>query len=487
MNDRLLNIQKIIENGPFNSTWSSLCSAQIPIWFNKAKFGIFTHWGLFSVPQYDSEWYPRNMYIEGSKVFNYHRNTYGPQDQFGYKDFIPMFTARRFDPDEWLDLIQQAGAQYYMPVAEHHDGFQLYGSQLSHFNSVEMGPHRDIIAELRKATINHHLHFALSNHRAEHWWFMGNGRNFNSDIVGNLQRGDFYWPAAPDPGDHFDSHSQPFPNQEFLDDWLERNCELVDRFHPEMMYFDWWIQHVAFKKVLRQFLAYYYNVSKKYGFDATVNYKYDAMVWNSGINDVERGSFGLPQPFPWQTDTAIGRDSWSYTLTNRYKSPLEIIQTLIDVVSKNGNLLLNFGPKADGSIAQQDRKVLLTIGNWLKINGDGIFNTKPWKIFGEGPTNVQKGAFSDNHALKYTSGDFRFTSKGDSLYVFQLAPENSDALISTLSAHKPHASNGFNGIITVVKQLGVGSVPFKQEKTNLLIHGVLGENRLPRCFKVTLK
>ena len=346
----ITTIAAVANAGPFAPTWESLAHNQAPSWFADAKFGIFTHWGLYTVPEYRNEWYSRNMYIQGYPEFDHHRATYGPQNEFGYKDFIPMFHAEAFDADEWASLFARAGARYIMPVSEHHDGFQMYRSALSHWNSMEMGPHRDVLGELRTAATRAGLHFCTSNHRAEHWWFMGHGREFDSDVREPMRRGDFYWPAMPEPNE-FDTASEPAPTAEYLEDWLLRVAEVIDNYEPELLYFDWWIQHRAFAPYLKTLAAYYYNRAAARGAEASICYKYDALAWGAGIVDVERGGFTDPTPFVWQTDTAIARNSWCYTDSLDYKTLPELVVALIDAVSNNGNLLLNVGPRADGSIA----------------------------------------------------------------------------------------------------------------------------------------
>lgn len=448
----LKEIDNEIAKGPFKPDWDSLSNNKLPKWFRNAKFGIFTHWGLYTVPEYHNEWYSRNMYRKEAPEYAHHMKTYGPQKQFGYKDFIPMFTAEKFDPEKWLNLFEKAGAKYYFPVAEHHDGFQMYKSELSHWNAWEKGPKKDILGQLRKATEKTDLHFCTSNHRAEHWWFMGHGREFDSDIHEPLVKGDFYWPAMPEP-DNQNLFSKPYPTEEYLEDWLLRNCELVKNYRPKLIYFDWWIQHEAFKLYLKKFAAYYYNLAaREWKTNVSICYKEDTMAFGTGIVDLERGSSLNAKPFPWQCDTSIARNSWCYTKTLEYKSVNEILQNLIDVVAKNGNLLLNVGPKANGEIAEKDQSILLQIGEWLKLTGEAIYGSRPWKIAGEGNTQVGDGSFQDQVKNKYDSSDIRFTTNHGNLYVFLLHPDQEQVKIKSLKL-SDQDQNPFHGIVKRITQL----------------------------------
>ena len=505
-------VEAVIASGPYTDTWESLSQAPTPGWFADAKFGIFTHWGLYTVPEYRNEWYSRNMYIEGYPEFEHHRRTYGPQATFGYKDFIPMFTAERFDADAWLDLFAAAGARYYCPVAEHHDGYQMYRSELSHWNAAETGPHRDVLGELRAASHAHGMHFAASNHRAEHWWFMGHGKDVDSDVREPLRKGDFYWPAMPEPNE-FDIHSTPAPTDEFLEDWLLRNCEIIDNYRPELLYFDWWVQHASFKPYMRKLAAFYYNRAAEWGRSVSICYKYDGLAWGAGIVDVERGGFADATPFVWQTDTAIARNSWCYTKTLDYKTLPELIVALIDAVAKNGNLLLNVGPRADGSIADRDRDLLLGIGGWLRANGDGIYGTRPWRITQEGPTKQSDGMFADQKPTTWTAADWRFTTKHGAIYAFCLNPDadpeaspdagsdtarDTDATrgtsretlsIATFAAYHDGIKPPFNGIVESVEQLGAGPVRFTRDAEALNISPLPREpdcRGLPIGFRITV-
>ena len=455
MESALKKIDEVIAQGPYTDTWDSLSNWQPPKWYRNAKFGIFIHWGVYSVPAFDSEWYPRNMYIEGSKVYEHHIKTYGPHKNFGYKDFIPMFKAEKFNPDDWAELFSDIGARYVVPVAEHHDGFQMYKSNLSHWNSAEMGPKRDILGELKTAFEKRGMVLGASTHRIEHWFFMGNGKKFDSDIKEPLNRDDLYWPSMPDPENVDDIVSQPTPTEEFLNDWLIRTCELIDAYHPRILYFDWWIHHTSAKPYLRKIAAYYYNRAAQWGTEVAINYKYDSFMFGTAVPDIERGQMADIKPYFWQTDTAIALNSWCYTENNDFRPAEDILCDLVDIVSKNGCLLLNVGPKADGTISKEDIKVLKGIGAWMKVNGEAIYDTHVWKVFGEGPTKVQDGHFSDAIKKNFTSEDFRFTAKGNVLYAIAMkASQDGNYNIHSLRMQEHTAGSVFHGVVKSIEVLG---------------------------------
>jgi alpha-L-fucosidase len=484
MDTCLEKIERGVREGPFRDDWDSLGDFAAPAWFRSAKFGIFVHWGLYSVPAYANEWYSRNMYIEGTPEFKHHISTYGPQRAFGYKDFIPLFTAGKFDACEWAALFRKAGARYLVQVAEHHDGFQMYRSDISHYNAFEMGPKRDILGEVKEAVEAEGIRFAASSHRAEHWFFMGHGKDFDSDIREPLCRGDFYWPAMPEPA-HDDLKSEPYPTSEFLGDWLIRTAELIDRYRPELLYFDWWIQHEAFKPYLQKLTAYYYNRGVQWKRPVAITYKHDAMMFGSAIVDIERGHFASAKPYVWQTDTSIARNSWCYTEDLDYKSAREILCVLIDTVSKNGNLLLNVGPKPDGSIAGREREILGEIGRWMEANGKAIYGSKVWRISEEGPTKETDGQFSESKKA-YTREDFRFTVHGKSIYVFALRyPEDGRILIRALADSPDQNRPDFHGLIRDVRVLGFAEKPVWQKfQKGLAIETKTVKSEFPVVFEI---
>jgi alpha-L-fucosidase len=353
----------VTTKGPFLPTWDSLAAYRVPDWFRDAKFGIFIHWGPYSVPAFGNEWYSRNMYQPGKPEFEHHRQTYGPQSEFGYKDFIPLLTGEHFDPDAWAALFREAGAQYVVPVAEHHDGFAMYRSELNPWNATAMGPKRDVIGELSQAVRARSMVFGLSSHRAENWWFFNGGMTFDSDVRAGKHT-ELYGPAQP-------QHMPP--STQFLEEWVEHTIELVDAYEPQLLYFDWWIHRPAYKPHLPHLAAHYYNLMAPTGRDPVLTYKDQAFPPGTAVEDVERGSSATLRAEPWQACTAISRKSWCYLEKDQdYKTAQELAATLADVVSKNGSLLLNVGPKADGTIPDHEQELLRQLGTWLAVNGEAI-------------------------------------------------------------------------------------------------------------------
>ena len=440
----------------YQSTWESLEQYECPDWYRDAKFGIFIHWGVYSVPAFGNEWYPRRMYLQESPVYLHHLEKYGSHEQFGYKDFIPLFTAERFNADEWADLFRRAGARYVVPVAEHHDGFALYATRLSEWNAVNMGPKRDVIGELAGATRRHGMIFGLSSHRIENWWFYNGGMKFPSDVQDPRFAG-LYGPAR----EESDSLSA-----EFMNDWLLRSTELVDLYRPQVFWFDWWIEQKAMEPYRKTFAAYYYNMAEQWNQGVVLNYKNESFPPSVAVYDIERGSSKATKEYPWQTDTSIGKKSWGYIEDEENRTPNSLIDDLIDIVSKNGNLLLNIGPKADGTIPQEQVDVLLGIGKWLEVNGEGIYGTRPWKVAGEGPTDNPGGGFSEGARSDYSSEDFRFTTKDGRIYAFCLdIPSGRRLRIASLGL-----SNDPELKISAVSLLGSPeTIKWKQKKEYLEI------------------
>src|SRR6478736_6018170 len=474
---RLAAIDAVAKRGPFQPTWESITNNfKTPEWYRDAKFGLFIHWGAYAVPAFGSEWYPREMYVQGSKEFAHHVATYGPQSQFGYKEFFPSFKAEKFDATEWAKLFKEAGVKYVVPVAEHHDGFPMYDSDLTDWTAKKYGPQRDVIAEQANAFRKAGIVFGASSHRAEHWFFFDGGMYFDSDVR-DPRFADLYGPAVNKRTS--EAQSEP-PTKEFLDDWLLRSCEIVDKYQPEVLYFDWWICQPVFQPYLKTFAAYYYNRGVEWKKQVAINFKeWEGISYprGSGVFDMERGAANDIQPALWQTCTSVSRNSWGYITNHVYKNTGEIVDELVDIVSKNGTMLLNIGPKADGTIPEPEQQILREIGAWLKINGEAIYGTRPWTKFGEGPTQTAAGSFSDKKEKpQFTAEDVRFTTKDKTLYAIALAwPTNGKLLIKSLAGQK----------VKRVELLGYsGRVKSEPTPAGLL---VMLPAKSPCDFAVTLK
>lgn len=399
-----------------------------------------------------------------------------------------MFQAEKFDAKDWVSFFRDCGARFVMPVAEHHDGFAMYRTERNRWNAANMGPCRDVLGELQQACQAEGMTFCASTHRAEHYFFMNMGRSIESD-VNDPAYGDFYGPAV----DHPDFGSEemgpttenPYglsPSREWMEDWLVRTCELIDHYHPKAVYFDWWVQNRAFKPYLKKLAAFYYNRATQWGEEVTVQYKHHAFAPGVGVFDVERGALTDISPVPWQTDTAIGKESWGYRADNVYKSSRQIVCDLVDIVSKNGTLLLNIGPRADGTFTPEETTVLQELGDWLRINGEGIYDTIPWSRFGEGEVNAQAGAFQDGEEKAFTAQDLRFTYKEGAIYAFQMRPDGNRLTIRSL------AKTNFRDLtIASVELLGHGAVQWQAEECGLQLQIPDGvDTALPLCLKILL-
>ena len=430
---RLAEIDAVAKRGPFKPDWTSITNGfKTPKWYQDAKFGLFIHWGAYSVPAFGSEWYPRDMYVTNSDVFKHHVATYGPQTNFGYKDFIPQFKAEKFDATAWAKLFKEAGVKYVVPVAEHHDGFPMYASDMTDWSAVKRGPKRDLIGEEAKAFRKAGIVFGASSHRAEHWFFFDNGMYGDSDVR-DTNNAALYGPAVNKR--MAEAQAEP-PDKAFLDDWLLRSCEIVDKYHPQVMYFDWWICQPVFQPYLKTFAAYYYNRGIEWKQQVAINFKEwegESFPPGAGVFDIERGNSADTRAEFWQMCNSVSKNSWGYVTNHQYKDVDTIVDDLVDIVSKNGTLLLNIGPRADGTIPEHEQEMLRNIGGWLKINGEAIYGTRPWTKFGEGPTAVVAGSFADVKRAAFTGEDIRFTTKVETLYAIALAwPENGKLVVKSL-------------------------------------------------------
>jgi alpha-L-fucosidase len=413
----LATVDQTVEKGPFAATWGSLSRYNLASWYLDAKFGIFIHWGAYSVPAFGSEWYPRNMYQTDQPEFKHHIRTFGPQLDFGYKNFIPRFKGENFKPAEWAALFRKAGAKYVVPVAEHHDGFPMYDCSFTDWSAAKMGLNRDVVGELAKAVRAEGLVLGVSSHRAEHWWFFDGGRKFNSDLRDPKNAG-LYAPAHPEKTADGKSESQP--DEAFLNDWLARTTELVDKYRPQLVWFDWWIEQPVFQPYLKRFAAFYYNRGAEWNRGVAINYKKQSFPAHAAVLDIERGKLDKVRDQFWQTDTSIGLKSWGYIEDEKFRTADSLVDDLVDIVSKNGALLLNIGPRPDGTIPVEAQNILLAIGRWLAVNGEAIYGTRPFQIYGEGPTEVLAGGFTDDKSKPFTGQDVRYTIKGNTLYAITL-------------------------------------------------------------------
>lgn len=421
----------------YQPNWESIQQHKTPEWFKDAKFGIFIHWGAYSVPAYKSEWYPRLMYMDQnvvnpdgklesngpSDVYLHHIKKWGAT--FGYKDFIPMFTAEKFNAEEWVSLFEKSGAKYIVPVAEHHDGFAMYNSHVTRWNAVKMGPKRDVLGELAKATKAHGLKFGASSHFAFNWNYYQHKKGFDTMDPANY---DLYGrPHEP----------QAQPDQAFLDQWWDRTTDIIDQYPLDLLWFDFYLDRPAFKDYHPRLAAYFYNKGIERNKEVVLqdkNLHYEAFPAGTIVLDIERGKSANIRKDTWQTDTSVGRNSWGYVKNWQCKKPGELVDDLVDIVSKNGCLLLNVGPKKNGTIPKDQKEVLLEIGNWLRTNGEAIYGTRPWRTYGEGPTQEAAGYMTEKKSA-FTSEDIRFTTKGNVLYAIALAwPQSGKLNIKSLGS-----------------------------------------------------
>ncbi|HEY6901936.1 MAG TPA: alpha-L-fucosidase [Puia sp.] len=465
-------MQAGVQQGPFRPDWASLSGYQVPEWYKNAKFGLWAHWGPQCEPEH-GDWYARSMYQEGSDDYNYHLKTYGHPSKFGFKDVIHRWKAERWDPEELLALYKDAGAKYFVALANHHDNFDNYDSSYQPWNSVKMGPKKDLIAGWAKAARKQGLHFGVSVHAAHAWsWYEVAQRH---DLKGAMQgipydgkirkeAGKGLWWEGYDPQDLYEqdhalsrnslddnailgqwdwNNGATPPSVRYCEKFYKRTIELIDKYHPDLLYFDdtvlplWPVSDVGLRIV-----AHHYNSSiRRHGsLQAVVNGKIlneaqrKCLVW-----DIERGQSNEILPYTWQTDTCIG--SWHYDRRilerHEYKTAKTVIHTLVDVVSKNGNLLLSIPVRSDGTIDSDEREIVKGVGAWMKVNSECIYDTQPWSVYGEGPSTKNTAAldgpgFNEGKGKPFTAEDIRFTKKGKTLYAILLGEPSGEVVIKTL-------------------------------------------------------
>ena len=405
----------------YEADWESLSRHEpAPEWMKDAKFGIYFHWGVYSVPAFGDEWYPRNMYRKDSKEFKHHAETYGDQSVFGYHDFVPMFKAEHFDPEEWADLFVDAGARFAGPVAEHHDGFAMWDSEITPWNAKNMGPKRDILGELFKSLEKRGVKTIATFHHA---------RNLQRNAKeGYGEDKDSHYPYNPEWATASEDPKLRLlygniPEEEWNEEiWLGKLREVIDRYHPDIIWFDSWLDRIP-ETYRQRFCAYYLNAADQWGKDVAIVRKQNDLPIGFTVNDHEKAREPKALPELWMTDDTISTGSWCYTDRLGIKPLYKVVHALVDTVAKNGVVLLNLSPMADGTIPQNQRDVLHGLGEWLRENGEAIYGTRPWIVAAEGPTSEPEGGFSSRKeflALEYSAKDIRYTASKDGKTVYAI-------------------------------------------------------------------
>ncbi|MEJ5310545.1 MAG: alpha-L-fucosidase [Anaerolineae bacterium] len=477
-------VDMTIESGPFAPTWESLRQFQCPEWFRDAKFGIWSHWGPQSVPMY-GDWYARQMYVEGSDQYRYHLRKYGHPSKFGYKDVVQLWKAEKFDPDGLMALYVAAGARYFVAQAAHHDNFHNWNSTQHRWNAVNMGPQKDILQLWKDAAQAHGLPFGFSEHiGATFSWYVPNkGADKAGAYAGVPYDGndpayeDLYLPNRGAKG--WEDGEWYTSNPWWHEKWYTYVKELIDTYQPDLLYSD---GGVPFGDYGLHAIAHLYNSSARRhgGVNQAVYTQKDKNVdvLSVGVFDIERSQRPDIFPYVWQTDTSVG--DWFYNVRDVYKTPKQVAEMLVDIVSKNGNLLLNIPQRPNGTLDDECTYLLERMAAWIKVNGEGIYGTRPWQVSGEGPASVIIEGFRED-AVPWTIEDFRFTAKGQTVYAFQMKwPEGGKTVVRSLA-------QGRVGKVVDVTLLGAGPVPFTQTARGLAVD--LPEQKpceYAQCLRVTL-
>jgi alpha-L-fucosidase len=468
----------------FKPTDESFQKYKYPDWFRDAKFGIWAHWGPQAVPR-QGDWYARKLYEEGSADNKYHVANYGHPSKFGYKDIIPLWKAERWDPEKLMALYKKVGAKYFVSMATHHDNFFLWNSKIHKWNSVNMGPKKDVVGLWQKAAKKEGLRFGVSEHLgASYTWFQASrGADKTGPMAGipydgtNPEFEDLYHPkTAPD------DKAWLTTNPENQKNWLVSITELIDMYKPDLLYSD---SELPFGEVGRNMLAHYYNQDMaRNGGKTEAVYTCKLRPSNGRwVQDLERGAMDSISPYPWQTDTSIG--DWYYRTGQKYMTGTQVIQMLIDIVSKNGNLLINVVQTPEGDLEPDVQAILADIAKWIPANGEGIYGTRPWKIYGEGPSvekKQEKGRFGGVKDVRpYESTDIRFTTKGGILYAFCMGLPTADVKITSLGKN----SKLNDRAVASVKILGSKEKLSWKQNGDALV--VAKPAKLPEWQVVTLK
>lgn len=417
----------------YAENWDSLASyEEAPEWFRNAKFGIYYHWGLLSVPAYANDWHPRNLHVEGTDDYAQHVATYGHPSAFGYHDFVPMFRADSFDAENWADLFIESGARFSGVVAEHHDGWSNWDSRINPWNAKKMGPKRDLVGELERAIHGKGLKFVTTFHMAR------NLQIYQQDTA-NWLNDRSYFPYHPN---LYTSSTDSIirmmygniPKDQFYENWLGKLQEVIDQYSPDLIYFDGELSKIP-DSVKLKFVTYYLNHASMKDKGVVITHKNGELPSEVSLMDLEKGRMDDKTDHFWLTDETIAHGSWSYTETLEVKPAAEIIHVLIDIVSKNGVLMLNISPKANGVIPADQQMVLRDIGEWLKKYGEAIYDTRTWTVYGEGPTVLG----TSGHFLEwktYTAEDVRFTTKENQLYAILMGWPGEDEQVKISSINR---------------------------------------------------
>jgi alpha-L-fucosidase len=443
--------------GPFQPSFESLKTYQCPEWFRDAKFGIWAHWGPQAVPM-DGDWYARGIYEPGNKHYKYHIEHYGHPSEFGYKDIIPLWKAEKWDPERLMELYKKAGAKYFVSMGTHHDNFFLWNSKLHSYNAVNMGPHRDVVGEWQKAAQKNGMKFGVSEHLgASFTWFQAShGADKTGPKAGVPYDGAnpkwqelYHFPAEPGDKGWYST------NPKWQQQWYNEIKELVDGYHPDLLYSDGGVAFGQEHIVGLSMIAHLYNDNAAlHGGKCEVIYNCKQHSEGRWVEDLERGIMPKIDPYPWQTDTSIG--DWFYNRNWKFRPVSWVIHMLVDNVSKNGNLLLNVVQRPDGSLDPEVEQMLAELATWNAIHAEAIFGTRPWLVYGEGAVRTKGGSFKED--FKYSAKDIRFTTKGGTLYALALGwPE--DGCITIRSLAKPAGpivaiSSGGGAIATAVLDVG---------------------------------
>jgi alpha-L-fucosidase len=436
--------------GPYQGTRASLATYTVPDWFRDAKFGIWSHWGPQSGVE-DGDWYARNMYIEGTPQYEYHLKTYGHPSKVGFKDLIPQFKGARWDPKHLMEMYAKAGAKYFVSMGVHHDNFDMWNSKYQpRWNVTATGPMRDVVGLYKEAARHHNLRFGVSEHLSNSFdWFAPSHLSDTSGPMAGVSYdgvdpkfADLYHSYAAMPAD-FAKNAKAMGRvapDEWKMQYFNRIKDLIDQHQPDLLYTD---GGIPFEEYGLSTVAELYNVSAKYHQNRVeaVYCSKQATDCTSGtcLLDHERGVMDSISPDPWQTDTCIG--DWHYKRGIEYKRPKKVIDMLVDIVSKNGNLLLNFPLPNSGELDDEEAKILTTITSWMDVNSEGIHGSRPWKIFGAGPAMemaVDQSGFNESKQPDLTYEDVRFTTKGKVLYAFVMGiPPMKEIVLKPLGTNSP--------------------------------------------------